>query len=395
MPSVCFYFQAHQPVRLKNYSFFDIGLRHDYEDEEQNRTLLRKVSEKSYLPANESMLKLIEEFKGDFKISFSITGVLLDKLEEYCPESADSFKPLADTGCVEFLAETYHHTLAFLYSEREFKDQVQAHTERISDMFDQKPRTFRNTELIYNNDVAAAAETMGFETILAEGADRILDGKSPNRVYLPAGCKNIRFLLKNYRLSDDIAFRFSGDDGSESPLQVGKFADWVRKAGSEDDIVNLFIDYETLGEHQWADTGIFEFFEAFPGEILKGSDFRFLTPCEASEIIKPAGELDVPDFVSWADLERDLTAWTGNDLQKAALEAVYALEDRVREKNDPAVIETWRRLQTSDHFYYMCTKWFADGDVHKYFSPYLSPYDAHINYMNVLSDFREELEKGK
>jgi alpha-amylase len=339
------------------------------------------------------MLKLIEEHGGDFRVSFSITGLLLDQLETGSPETMDSFKRLADSGSVEFLAETSHHSLAYLYSEDEFTAQVQAHRERIASTFGGEPVTFRNTELVYDNGLAAAAEAMGFDAVLAEGADRPLAGRNPNRIYRPAGCSRIVSLLKNYRLSDDIAFRFSSDDWKEYPLSPGKFADWVRRAGSEGDLVNLFLDYETLGEHHAAESGIFGFFESLPSEILGLSGFRFVTPAQAAEELEPAGEFDVPELTSWADMDRDLSAWRGNELQESALEAVYEIEDQVRTAGAEA-IETWRRLQTSDHFYYMSTKWFADGDVHKYFNPYLSPYDAYVNYMNVLSDFTEDLEHG-
>ncbi len=391
MPAVCCYFQVHQPVRLRNYSFFDIGDGHDYEDTEQNKALLMKVAQKCYLPAGESMLKTIQECGGDFRIAFSISGVLLDQMDLFCPEAVDMFKRLADTGCVEFLAETYHHSLAFLYSELEFTEQVRAHTKRIKSTFGQEPVTFRNTELIYNNEVAAAAEKMGFKAILAEGADSILGSRSPGFVYAPAGCSDIRLLLKNYRLSDDIAFRFSSSEWEEYPLDADKFTGWIHDAGRDTDVVNIFMDYETIGEHQWAESGIFDFFETFPGEVLKKSGFRFLTPCQVADECKPSGTLDVTDFVSWADTERDLSAWIGNELQESSLELLYGLEDEVSAAKDPHIMETWRRLQTSDHFYYMCTKWFEDGDVHKYFNPYLSPYDAYINYMNVLTDFAEEL----
>jgi alpha-amylase len=259
--------------------------------------------------------------------------------------------------------------------------------------FGADPVTFRNTELIYSNEVAAAAESMGFKVVLAEGADAPLAGRGPDRIYTPKGSGGIVALLKNYRLSDDIAFRFSSDDWKEFPLSPEKFAGWIRRAGSRGEVVNLFMDYETMGEHQRAESGIFRFFESLPAEILRLPDFRFLTPSQAASEFETAGELDVADLTSWADVDRDLSAWNGNELQGSALEAVYEMEDQVLAAGDEA-IETWRRLQTSDHFYYMCTKWFADGDVHKYFNPYLSPYDAYVNYMNVLSDFREDLEHG-
>ncbi len=339
------------------------------------------------------MLKLIDDLEGDFRISFSITGILLDQLDAGSPETLDSFRRLADTGRVEFLAETSHHTLSYLYSLDEFAAQVQAHRERITATFGLKPTTFRNTELVYDNELARAAESMGFSAVLAEGADRPLAGRSPNRLYRPVGCGRIVSLLKNYRLSDDIAFRFSSDDWKDYPLSPEKFAGWIRRAASEGDLINLFFDYETLGEHHSAESGIFDFFKSLPARILGLPDFRFVTPAQAAEELEPAGEFDVPELTSWADMDRDVSAWRGNELQESALEAVYEMGEQVRTAGAEA-IETWRRLQTSDHFYYMSTKWFADGDVHKYFNPYLSPYDAYVNYMNVLSDFSEDLEHG-
>ncbi len=392
MPSICFYFQVHQPFRLRNYTYFDIGNSHDYEDETSNRAILNKVAAKCYLPANQVLLKLLHEHKGAFRIAYSLSGMALDQFERYHPEVLDSFKRMADTGCVEFIDETYYHSLAFLYSRTEFRDQVQLHRRRIQALFGQTPTTFRNTELIYNNDLAKEVEQLGYETILAEGADRVLGWRSPNFVYQPAGCLKLRLLLKNYRLSDDIAFRFSNRDWPEYPLTAEKFAQWVHQINAAGEVVNLFMDFETFGEHQWQDTGIFEFLKLIPRTILSHPDFRFQTPAEAARQYAPVAPLDVPQFVSWADVERDLTAWIGNDLQHDAIRTLYDLEKRVRAVKDPKVLHAWRQLQTSDHFYYMCTKWFADGDVHKYFNPYPSPYDAYINYMNVLSDFSRRLD---
>jgi alpha-amylase len=392
MPSICFYFQVHQPFRLRNYTYFDIGHSRDYEDESSNRAILNKVAAKCYLPANQVLLKLLSEHKGAFRIAYSISGMALDQFEHYNPAVLDSFKRMADTGCVEFIDETYYHSLAFLYSPAEFRQQVQLHRERIQALFGQTPTTFRNTELIYNNDLALEIERMGYKTILAEGADRVLGWRSPNFVYQPAGCRTLRLLLKNYRLSDDIAFRFSNRAWPEYPLTADKFARWVHQMNNAGDVVNLFMDFETFGEHQWQDTGIFEFLKMIPETILAHPDFRFQTPAEAARQYTPAASLDVPQYVSWADVERDLTAWIGNDLQHDAIRGIYDLEKRVRAVRDPKLLHIWRQLQTSDHFYYMCTKWFADGDVHKYFNPYPSPYDAYITYMNVLSDFSRRLD---
>jgi alpha-amylase len=381
---------------LRNYTFFDINQNHNYWDDEKNREILNKVADKCYIPANTVMLDLIRKFNGAFRISYSITGVLLDQLEMYRPDVLESFVALAKTGCVEFVNETYYHTLAFLFSQREFKDQVIRHRNRIRSLFGQTPRTFRNTEMIYNNDLARLVEAMGYRMVLTEGADQILGWRSPNFVYQPAGGVKLKCLLKNYRLSDDIAFRFSNHQWDEFPLTSEKFAGWVHQASGSGEVINLFMDYETFGEHQWQETGIFEFLKALPERVLSRPDFRFQTPAEIEKSYGPVAQIDVPQFISWADVERDLTAWLGNHMQNDAIRTLFGLEKKVRNTKDPALIDTWRRLQTSDHFYYMCTKWFADGDVHKYFNPYESPYDGYINFMNVLADFTSLLnEKGR
>lgn len=392
MPSICFYFQVHQPCRLRHYTFFDIGQEHHYEDDAHNGEILNKVAEKCYLPANAVLLDLLKQYKGDFRIAFSISGVALDQFEQFNPAVLDSFKRLADTGCVEFLNETYHHSLAFVFSVPEFREQVELHRQRIFKLFGQKATTFRNTELIYSDAIAREVENLGYKAILAEGADRILGWRSPNSVYRPEGCRTLKLLLKNYQLSDDIAFRFSSREWSEYPLTAAKFARWVHQLDNAGDTINLFMDYETFGEHQWEETGIFDFLKLIPEHILADPLFRFLTPAQVVQNTTSAASLSVPEFMSWADVERDLTAWMGNDMQNDALRSVYDLEANVRARGRKDLLRTWRRLQTSDHFYYMCTKWFADGDVHKYFNPYSSPYDAYINYMNVLTDFSEQVE---
>ncbi|OIQ50829.1 Glycosyl hydrolase family 57 [Pseudodesulfovibrio hydrargyri] len=393
MISVCFYFQVHQPMRLdKDYSFFRMGRSHHYRDEAANREIMRKVADKCYLPANRMMLDLIELHKGRFRISYAITGVAMEQFQEFCPEVLDSFRALADTGCVEFIGETHYHSLAFLFSKEEFRRQVKMHSRILEEFFGAKPVTFRNTELIYNNDLALEIEKMGYRAILAEGADQVLGWRSSNFVYQPAGCSKLKALLKNYRLSDDVAFRFSDRGWSEWPVTVEKYADWVHKVAGNGEILNLFMDYETIGEHQWADTGIFEFFRSLPEAVLSRGDFAFETPGEAAAHLDPMAQLDVPYFTSWADLERDVTAWLGNPMQDQAAELAYALEDRVLDSGDEDIIATWRELLTSDHFYYMCTKWFSDGDVHKYFNPYETPHQAFITYMNVLNDLALRLD---
>lgn len=388
MPSVCFYFQVHQPHRLRSYGYFDIGSQAFYQDDEKNRAILCKVANKCYLPANTLMLKLIKEYNGQFKIAYSISGVVIEQFKKYSPETLDSFKRLADTGCVEFLNETYYHSLSFLFSPQEFKDQVEQHRFLIQQEFQQTPTSFRNTELIYNNALGKLVESLGYNVILAEGAEKILGWRSSNWVYRAAGTKNLKLLLRNYKLSDDIAFRFSNPNWEEYPLVSEKFSSWVHQTAGQGDIINLFMDYETFGEHQWEDKGIFQFLSALPAAILTHQDFDFCTPSEAIARYPVRAELDIHEPLSWADLERDLTAWRGNELQEDAIKKLYDLETVIKQVNNTELLNTWRSLQTSDHFYYMCTKWFADGDVHKYFSPYNDPYSAYINFQNVLKDLR-------
>lgn len=393
MVSVCFYFQVHQPFRLRtDYNFFCIGKDHVYEDNNANREIIRKVATKCYLPANQTMLKVIRKHKGRFRISYSISGVCLEQLELHAPEVIESFQELVSTGCVELLNETYYHSLAFNFSRNEFREQVEAHREKVRKLFKVKPKVFRNTELIYNNDLAVEVEKMGYKAVLAEGANQILGWHSPNYLYQPGPCYKLNLLLKNYRLSDDLAFRFSDRNWDQWPLNAEKYAGWIHKVAGNGEVVNLFMDYETFGEHQWADTGIFEFLSDLPGKILTHPDFRFQTPSEVVSSCQPVAKLDVPYFISWADVERDLTAWMGNSLQDSALQMAYSLEKPVKKSGNTELLHTWRKLLTSDHFYYMCTKWFSDGDVHKYFNPYSSPYDAYVTYINVLNDIKETLK---
>ena len=391
MASVCFYFQVHQPFRLRRYSVFDS--EPNYFDDFKNAEICRKVAARCYLPANRLMLELIQRYGKSFSVSYSITGVALEQFQRWSPEVIDSFRALVDTGQAEMLAETYYHSLAFLYSREEFRDQVVAHSAKISETFGVRPKVFRNTELIYNNDLAHFVQGMGYIGILAEGADHILGYRSPSFVYRPIGADRIALLLKNYRLSDDIAFRFSDRNWAEWPLKAEKFAEWVNQVNGNGYLVNLFMDYETFGEHQWADSGIFDFMYHLPEHVLKQADNNFMTLSQAVQAYTPVAELDIPHMVSWADVERDLSAWLGNAMQSNALHELYRLEEAVKAAGDPQLLHDWRRLQTSDHFYYMCTKWFADGDVHKYFNPYESPYDSYINFMNCLDNVRTRLRR--
>jgi alpha-amylase len=392
MVSICFYFQVHQPFRLRPYTVFDIGKSDDYFFHEKNKEVLEKVAKKSYLPTNKLLLKMLRD-NPQFKISYSFSGVILEQFEEYCPEVLRLFQELVDTNQVEVLNETYYHSLSFLYSKQEFKEQVWLHKKKMKSLFNFSPGVFRNTELVFNNELAKFIEDMGYNGILAEGADHILGWRSPNFIYRPVTCSKIKLLLKNYKLSDDIAFRFSNRSWQEYPLTVPKYAQWVNANNGNGNLINLFMDYETFGEHQWADTGIFRFLEALPEELLKHPDNDFVTPSEAIKKYEPVAELDIHHLMSWADLERDLSAWLGNNMQKAALEKIYEIEKKVKLAQDKKLIENWRKLQTSDHFYYMCTKWFSDGDVHKYFNPYESPYDSFIAFMNIINDMNKRIEE--
>ena len=387
--SLCLYFQVHQPDRLRLYRFFDIGNDSQYFDEFANRTILKRIAQRCYLPMNELIYELIQKHGKNFKVAFSISGAALEQFEQYAPEVLESFKKLASTKCVEFLAETYSHSLASLKSEKEFKNQVKEHAAAIKKHFGVKPKTFRNTELIYSDTIGEAVAEMGYNTMLTEGAKHILGWKSPNFLYTNAINPKLKLLLKNFNLSDDIAFRFAGNN-----MTSDQYAAWLAESAANDDIINLFMDYETFGEHQNASTGIFEFMRALPDAVLANTELKFVTPSEAAAKHQPVAPLHVPYAISWADEERDTSAWLGNELQNEAFEKLYALEKGVMASKDADLLADFRKLQESDHFYYMCTKFFSDGAVHKYFNPYDTPYEAFINYMNVLSDFALRVEKA-
>jgi len=392
MRSISFYFQVHQPYRIKKYRFFNMGNDHHYFDEYLNKTIIQRVAEKNYLPMNQLLLELIQKHGKDFKVSFSITGMAIEQFEQYAPEVLDSFKRLADTGNVEFLAETYAHSLVSLNDAGEFKRQVKMHQKKIKEVFGVKTVTFRNTELVYSDDIGAAVADMGFKTMLTEGAKHILGWKSPNYLYKHPYKKTLKLLLKNFSLSDDIAFRFSSQDWGEWPLTTDKYLHWLKQIKPEEEVVNLYMDYETFGEHQWAESGIFDFMRVLPDKIIEDGEFTFNTPSELSKKLKPVSDLHVPNPISWADEERDLSAWLGNEMQDEAFEKLNSMIPQMQKCKDKQLNADWLKLQTSDHFYYMCTKWFADGDVHEYFNPYTSPFEAFINYMNVLSDFKIRLD---
>lgn len=392
MLSVCPYFHVHQPYRVKRYRVFDIGNDTEYFNDSSgtdlnNRKIIEKVADKSYRPMNALLEELLAKHP-EFRFALSFSGTALDQFETFAPDVLQSFQRLVATGRVEVLADTYHHSLAFFYSIPEFERQVAQHAKRIKELFNYTPKVFRNTELSYRNDLAKWCDEHGYLGIMAEGWDPVLGWRSPNYVYQPVGTSRIKLLLKNYKLSDDVAFRF-GNRGWESwPLSSETYAGWLHSHHGDGETINLFMDYETFGEHQWEDTGIFDFMRALPAAILRHPDTSFKTPTETILSYPAVGELDVPSVLTWADTDRDLTAWTGNDIQKDAIAATYAMEKDVLATKEAALIETWRKLQTSDHFYYMCTKWFQDGDVHAYFSPYESPYDAYVAFMNALSDLQ-------
>ncbi len=394
--AIVLYLHVHQPYRIRNYTIFDAAVNHNYFDSQSNlptnnTDIIHKVSEKSYLPTNKILLDLLNQYP-EFHISLSLTGTVLEQFERWAPETLQSFKDLVSTGRVEILAETYHHSLAFFYSRVEFEAQIELHRQKIESLFGQTPKVFRNTELAYNNDIAYWADKAGYKGILAEGWEKNLGWRSPNFVYRPKYTENIRLLMKNYHLSDDIAFRFGDHEWAEWPLTAEKFCHWINETKDGTNF-NLFMDYETFGEHQWSESGIFEFLKNLPGEWLKNSNNTFMTISQAIDTFEPVDEIDIPETITWADTERDLSAWLGNPMQQEAIKALYEMQDSILGTHDPVLIEDWRRLQTSDHFYYMCTKWFNDGDIHAYFSPYETPYIGFINYMNAWHDIRFRLSE--
>lgn len=392
---IALYLHVHQPYRVKEYSIFDASVDHEYfaalpGSRTNNAEILTKVSNKSYIPTNDKLLELLDRHP-EFKLSLSITGTVLEQLQAWQPETLKSFQKLIGTGRVEIVGETYHHSLAFFYNRTEFEQQVEMHKNKVQELFGVTPVVFRNTELAYNNDLAYWADQNGYKAILAEGWDSVLGWRSPNYVYEPTYTTNgIKLLMKNYKLSDDIAFRFGDHDWPEWPLTADKFTSWLEDTDGTN--FNLFMDYETFGEHQWGESGIFNFLNHLPEQWLKNSANGFLTVSELAEL--PAVDrVDMPNTVTWADTERDLSAWLGNAMQQQATKAIYDISDRILNTNDLVLIEDWRKLQTSDHFYYMCTKWFNDGDIHAYFSPYESPYDAFIYFMNTYHDLMFRLSQ--
>ena len=389
---IVLYLHVHQPWRVRNYDIFDVASKHNYFSEsaspdQDNELIFHKIADKSYKPMNHLLEKLLNDHP-DFKVSLSITGTFIEQAEQFDSSVLDSFKRLVDTGRVEILSETYHHSLAFFYDRNEFEAQVERHRQKIREVFGVETKVFRNTELAYNNELAKWADDHGFNGIIAEGWDDVLGWRSPNYVYRPVNTGNIKLLMKNYRLSDDIAFRFSDRGWADWPLTADKYHRWVSTALEDAPLLNLFMDYETFGEHQWAEDGIFEFFEQFVRHWVSRPDQKFYTISEAIEANEPQGEISVTQTVTWADSERDLSAWLGNNLQHEAMKYIYDMTERVMRTGDGQLIDDWRKLQTADHVYYMSTKHADDGSIHSYFSPYSSPYEAFLNYMNAIRDIR-------
>ncbi|PTX07451.1 alpha-amylase [Capnocytophaga leadbetteri] len=391
--SICIYFQIHHPERLRKYQFFDIGKKHNYFDNYANRSELEDLAENCYLPANALLLDLIKKYEGKFKVAFSISGSAIDQLEMHTPEVIRSFQELAQTGQVEFLAETYSHSLASLSEDTdEFELQVKRHSAAIKELFGKKPVTFRNTSLIYSDKIGKRVADLGFKTMLTDGAKHVLGWKSPNFVYKNALDENLNLLLKNSKLSDDIAIRFFDKNWSEYPLTSEKYVDWVSHSLQDTEVLNLFMNYEVIGHYNRAESGIFDFVRYFIQQIAENPNYQFLLPKEVTKKHTAKDILPVPYPISWTDEERDITSWLGNELQKEAFTELFKIQPLVKKKKNAELNEDYSRLQASEHFYFMRTKLFSGADYHKYILPYESPYEAFINYMNVLSDFIERVK---
>lgn len=399
MRAICLYLHIHQPWRYRRYSIFDVAKNHnywyekDYYDKQNNERIFRKVAEKSYHPMLDLLERNLKRYP-EFKVSLSITGTWIEQALEWDPSLISQIERMVTTGQVEIVGETYYHSLAFFYDKAEFQNQVKMHSDTVARLFGVRPRVFRNTEFAYNDELGKWAEEIGYKAVLAEGWDKVLGWRSPNHVYKVAGGSSTRLLLKNYRLSDDIAFRFSDRNWKEWPLTVEKFQNWLNMDALRGNLINLFMDFETFGENIWEDTGIFDFMEQLIYMWLKEYENKFVTVSEAADLEQPVDEISMPQTVTWADTERDLTAWTGNEMQQEALRDLYAMKSRVVASDNADLLEDWRRLTTSDHTYYMCTKYWNDGDVHAYFSPFDSPFDAFMYYMNVVRDFEWRIESA-
>lgn len=392
MSAICLYFQIHQPFRLKRYRFFDIGNDHYYYDDFTNDEIITRIAQHSYLPAAELLQEMIESSNKKFKVAFSISGTAIEQLQQYVPEFIDALKKLVDTGCVEFLSETYDHSLASLTDIEEFKRQVEQHDKLIYELFGQKTKVFRNTEFIYNDEIAAYINEMGFKGVLTEGAKHIMGWKSPNYVYTSAGAPKMKLLFRNSKLTDDIAMRFNDYSWQEYPLTADKYMSWIAQNPKEEQIVNIALNFDTIGENHKRETGIFDFFKALP-RFAAEKGIEFWTPSEAISKLKAVDTISVTHPISGADEARDVSAWLGNTLQNEAFNKLYSVAERVHLCSDRRLLQDWNYLQSSDHFFYMSTKHFSDGAAHAMFSPYESPYEAFTNYMNVLSDFIVRVEE--
>lgn len=386
MKTICLYFQIHQPYRLKRYRFFDIGADHYYYDDAKNQEILVRIAKNSYLPANETILSLIKKTKGAFKVAYSISGLALESMEQYCPEVIDSFKELAKTGCVEFLGETYAHSFSVLKKEsKEFELQVKEHSDKIQALFGQKPSVFAGTELVYSDEMVERILDLGFKGVVTEGCQSVLAGwKSPDYVYCSSANQRLKMLLKNSGISNDIAHRFSDWNWDQFPLTAEKLLGWVSD-NKQEQVVNIFMNYEVLGEIHKAESGIFEFLKALP-EQAKQNGIAFGTPSEVMDANRPVDTISVPYPITWAK-ESDLSPWFGNAIQDEAYNRLFSIAERVRLTRDKSLLQDFYKLQSSDHLYYMST-----SHYNQFFCPYDSPYDAFINYMNVASDFMQRVE---
>ncbi len=391
MKAICFYFQIHQPFRLKRYRFFDIGNDHYYYDDFANDDILTRIAQRSYIPAAETLLHMLETYPN-FRCAFSISGVALEQLEQYDPEFIDIMKKLIATGRVEILGETYAHSLSSLIDPEEFANQVRVHDQKIMSLFGVKPKVLRNTELIYCDEMAPQILELSYKGIITEGAKHILGWKSPNYVYCAASAPKLKILLRNAKLSEDISRRFSDSDWEAYPLTADKYIDWIASTPQEEQIINLFMNLETFGEFHPRETGIFQFLEALP-YFAQDRGIEFVTPTDAVSRLKPVGELSILHPISWADEARDTSAWLGNKLQDEAFQKLYSVAERVRLCEDRRLKQDWYYLQGSDHLFYMSTKHLADGAAHSTFSPYETPFQAFTNYMNVLADFIVRVEE--
>ena len=392
MKAICFNFEIHQPFRLKRYRFFDIGNDHYYYDDFLDDDIITRIAHTSYIPAAETLLRMIEKNEGRFRCSIAISGVAIEQFEQYVPEFIDLLRRLADTRCVEFVAQPYAYSLSSLVDPEEFAEQVRRHCEKLKTLFGVTPKVFRNSELIYCDDLAPQLQELGFKGVLTEGAKHILGWKSPNYVYSAASAPKLKMLLRNAKLSDDIVFRFSDSSWSQFPLTADKYIDWIASTPAEEQVINLFMSLETFGELQPRESGIFQFLEALP-RFAAERGIDFWTPSEVVSKCKAIDSLSVLYPISWADEARDTSAWLGNKLQNEAFNKLYSVAERVRLCSDRRLKQDWQYLQGSDHFFYMSTKHMNDGAVHAMFSPYETPFQAFTNYMNVLADFIVRVEE--